>query len=132
MSYMVSDIQCRARLQVATPLRRIHPVTTRKQYEPPRLSGKENVILSLLSDHDELYGLDMVSKSKELKRGTIYVTLDRLEERGLVSSREEETPPGARGPARRMYRITGLGQSVLNAYQAYLSACRGFVPGAAF
>ena len=52
------------------------------------LSAKESLILELLTEHDELYGLQLVASSKrKLKRGTVYVTLGRMEEKGYITSR---------------------------------------------
>lgn len=64
-----------------------------------------------------MYGLEMVRESKRLKRGTIYVTLERMADRGLVSSRQvfEETQSGL---PRRLYAITGLGRVALAAHEA--------------
>lgn len=81
-------------------------------------SPKEAEILALLLDNGEMYGLQMVQFSNgALKRGTIYVVLDRLEDQKLVSSRSE-VQPGAAGLARRFYKITGHGQRALTAYRA--------------
>jgi DNA-binding PadR family transcriptional regulator len=92
----------------------------------PSLSKIESVILDLLVSHDELYGLEMIAKSHNtLKRGTIYVTLDRLEDKGFVSSKEVKPPAGAQGPSRRAYRITGLGNRVLEARNAFAAIWRG-------
>lgn len=77
----------------------------------PFLSEKEALIVQLLLDKGgETYGLALVDASNgELKRGTVYVTLDRMEDKGLVESRKEPNAPGD-GPAKRLYRVTGLGQ----------------------
>jgi DNA-binding PadR family transcriptional regulator len=77
----------------------------------PRLSGKERVILTLLISNGEMYGLAMVHQSEALKRGTVYVTLSRMEDKGFVKSRDVVGPDP--GPARRMYTVTGLGKRVL-------------------
>jgi hypothetical protein len=48
----------------------------------PRLSAKESLILDLLAHRGELYGLQLVAASRgRLKRGTVYVTLGRMEPR---------------------------------------------------
>lgn len=78
----------------------------------PRLSSKERIILELLISHGEMYGLEMVNETKALKRGTVYVTLSRMADKGFVESREVEGPEP--GPTRRVYRPTGLGQRVLS------------------
>src|SRR5687768_6958207 len=82
----------------------------------PRLSNVETLILELLSEHREMYGLAMVEASKEkLKRGTVYVTLNRMDEKGFVTVREVEGQ--GRGPARCVYSMTGHGARVLAAWQ---------------
>ena len=84
-----------------------------------RLSTKEALILSLLMQQGgEMYGLEMVQKSDGgLARGTVYVTLDRMADRGLVESRQEEKPSHVPGIPRRLYRPTGLGQRVYRAWE---------------
>jgi DNA-binding PadR family transcriptional regulator len=87
----------------------------------PRLSAKETIVLNLLTHGEELYGLQLVSQSKgRLKRGTIYVTLGRLEDKGYVTSRTEDAPDGAGGLPRRMYRATPYGLRVLKAWTTLL------------
>ena len=88
--------------------------------EFPWLSQKEALILEMLvgSAH-ELYGLQMVDGSQgKLKRGTIYVALQRMEEKGLIESRTEARPDGENGIPRRLYKITGHGQRVLAAMKS--------------
>lgn len=87
--------------------------------ERVRLTPKEHEILKLLIGHSaEMYGLEMVARSAgRLSRGSIYVLLDRLEERGLVSSRLEERSPRTSGIARRLYRPTGHGRRVLQLWE---------------
>ena len=86
----------------------------------PRLSSSEAEILRLLTSHGELYGLELVSMSNSLKRGTVYVTLGRMADKGYVTSH----PVGERGegPQRRVYAVTGLGMRALRAWQAAKSA----------
>ena len=48
-----------------------------------------------------------------LKRGTVYVTLGRMQEKGYLESRQEPLPEGAIGLPRRLYRPTGLAMRVL-------------------
>jgi DNA-binding PadR family transcriptional regulator len=85
----------------------------------PRLSRVERVVLLLLEEHGELFGLQMVDRSAgRLKRGTVYVTLGRMQEKGLLESRQEPLPPGAIGLPRRLYRPTALGVRVVAAWQA--------------
>lgn len=53
----------------------------------------------------------------ELSRGTIYVTLDRLERKGLVSSWFEDPTPEPGGKAKRCYRIEREGLAALRSAQ---------------
>jgi PadR family transcriptional regulator PadR len=85
----------------------------------PRLSAKESLILDLLARGEELYGLQLVVASKgRLKRGTVYVTLGRMEDKGYVTSRAEDAPDGAGGLPRRVYEITPQGARVMKAWSA--------------
>jgi DNA-binding PadR family transcriptional regulator len=75
------------------------------------------LILELLIDDSELYGLQLVARSKgKLKRGTVYVTLGRMEDKGFISSRLEAAPDGEGGLPRRIYQPTALGRRALRAY----------------
>jgi DNA-binding PadR family transcriptional regulator len=83
----------------------------------PSLSDKETIVLELLTRAREMYGLELVSASDgSLKRGTVYVTLGRMEEKGYITSRHEEAPPGAGGLPRRIYAPTPLGRDILRAW----------------
>ena len=68
----------------------------------------------MLVREKELYGLELVAGSRRrLKRGTVYVTLGRMEDKGYVTSRLEAPPANAGGLPRRLYRITPMGRRVL-------------------
>lgn len=82
----------------------------------PRLSPIQFHILELLIAKDELYGLEMVKASDRLKRGTVYVTLSRMEAKGFVESWLDRQPDQS-GMPRRRYRVTGHGARVLSALQ---------------
>ncbi len=85
----------------------------------PKFSATERLIIELLAAHEELFGLQMVELSGgRLKRGTVYVTLGRMHEKGYLESRQEPLPEGAIGLPRRLYRPTGLAMRVLAAWQA--------------
>jgi PadR family transcriptional regulator len=90
----------------------------------PRLSRTERVILDLLRDEDT-FGLALVERSKgALKRGTVYVTLARMQEKGYVESRTEPGVAGAIGLPRRLYRPTAHGLRVLDAWSVAARAFR--------
>jgi DNA-binding PadR family transcriptional regulator len=72
-----------------------------------RLARSEHLILNLLVADGLCYGLQLVDASRgRLKRGGIYVTLGRMEEKGLVASAAGEG-------GRRLYRPTALGQRAI-------------------
>jgi DNA-binding PadR family transcriptional regulator len=79
-------------------------------------SGKELEVLRLLqSAGTGMYGLEIVEKSGgAIGRASIYKYLWRLEEKGYVTKR---VPASADHPGmpRPIYRINGLGQTVLAA-----------------
>ncbi len=83
----------------------------------PTLPGKERLILELLFSQGPMFGLQLVESSRgRLKRGTVYVTLGRMEQKGYVESEQEPRPSGAIGLPRRIYRPTGLGERALRAW----------------
>ena len=83
----------------------------------PMLSSKEALILELLIERSELYGLQLVALSKRrLKRGTVYVTLGRMEEKGYIRSWLEPAPANVGGLPRRVYESTSLGERVLTVW----------------
>jgi DNA-binding PadR family transcriptional regulator len=89
----------------------------------PTLSNKERVILGLLVAAGPKYGLQLVDDSHgSLKRGTVYVTLGRMEEKGLVESRHEADARSEDGPQRRMYHVTAHGRRVLDAWTLVIRA----------
>jgi PadR family transcriptional regulator, regulatory protein PadR len=78
----------------------------------------ELLVLRLLIPEGESYGHALVKKSDgALKRGTVYVTLGRMEAKGFLTSREEQVEPGYVGIPRRLYVVTGLGQRALQAVE---------------
>jgi PadR family transcriptional regulator, regulatory protein PadR len=84
---------------------------------PSSLSEKEAIVLQLLNDGSEMFGLQMVEASRgALKRGTVYVTLGRMEAKGLVTSRVEERHPSAIGLPRRLYQSTAEGARLLHVF----------------
>jgi DNA-binding PadR family transcriptional regulator len=102
----------------------IRPTTIQKRNQEMKLSKNEAAVLSLLIDEGEMYGLEMVKKSGgQLKLGTIYVTLSRMEERGFATSRREQEPTLV--VPRRLYTITGTGARVYRAWtdaEAYFNS----------
>ena len=80
----------------------------------------EQIILTaLLTLRDNAYGVTIREKAEQLAHpksvsiGAVYVTLDRLEEKGLVSSWLSEPTPERGGRAKRCYRLEPAGQRAL-------------------
>jgi len=78
-----------------------------------RLANSERVILQLLVGKGPCYGLELVGAARgALKRGGVYVTLGRMEDKGLVTSAAGES-------GRRLYRPTALGARALTAAMVF-------------
>jgi DNA-binding PadR family transcriptional regulator len=91
-----------------------------KNIEVPTMSGKEAIVMELLlrNPASEMYGLELVKESgKKLKRGTVYVTLSRMEDKHFIESRLEKKRDDASGMPRRLYKATGYGQKVYAAWE---------------
>lgn len=77
------------------------------------------VLTAILSLRDDAYGVSIHAKAEELARpksvslGAIYVTLDRLEDKGLVTSRLSDPTPERGGRAKRCYQLEALGERAL-------------------
>ncbi len=78
------------------------------------------VLLAVLGLDDEAYGRAVlhdvqraVQGGRSVSAGAVYSTLDRLEVKGLLSSRLEEGTPSRGGRVRRFYRLTSPGASAL-------------------
>jgi len=64
-----------------------------------------------------MYGLELVNDSGgDLKRGTVYVTLGRMADKGYVESRTVPQDDGS-GMPKRLFQATGYGARVLNAWE---------------
>jgi DNA-binding PadR family transcriptional regulator len=87
----------------------------------PSLSDKEFLIMEMLVNGEEMFGLEMVGESAgELKKGTIYVTLGRMEDKQLVESHEEDRVENETGIARRLYSPSDYGERVFRAQEIAL------------
>lgn len=81
----------------------------------PFATEAEIKVLTILAENVGLYGLEIVRESRgAVKRGGIYVILNRLEERGLVWSRVRKAANP--GPPRPRYGITEAGERMLKAW----------------
>lgn len=88
------------------------------------LSANEFDILLVLRGK-ELYGLEILEiintcdRPVELKYGSLYPTLDRLEKRDFIEYRwGDETELGS-GARRKYYKVLPQGMAVLRAWESY-------------
>ncbi|HEV2324307.1 MAG TPA: PadR family transcriptional regulator [Terracidiphilus sp.] len=77
------------------------------------------VITSILALRENAYGVTIHSKVQELVHpktvslGAVYVTLDRLEDKGFIASWMSEPAPERGGRAKRCYKLEALGERAL-------------------
>ena len=79
---------------------------------------EEMVLLAALRLEDGAYGASILREldreaGRDVPRGSVYVTLDRLEAKGMVESRAGEATSGRGGRPRRLIRVTEAGVEVL-------------------
>jgi PadR family transcriptional regulator PadR len=72
------------------------------------------VMLSLMRLGDNAYGVPISREieqqcGREVALGSVYATLERLEDKGLVASELGESTPERGGRAKRYFRITARG-----------------------
>ena len=87
---------------------------------PDTLGPFEQLVLTaILTQREDAYGVTIHARVQELARprevslGAVYVTLDRLEDKGLVSSWLSDPTPERGGRAKRCYRLEALGERAL-------------------
>jgi len=88
--------------------------------KPDALGTFEQVVLTaILALKEDAYGVTIHAKVVELSRpktvslGAVYVTLDRLEDKGLIASWLSDPVAERGGRAKRCYRLEGLGERAL-------------------
>ena len=80
---------------------------------------EQAVLLALVRLRDEAYGRRVLSEvcerlQRDVAAGALYTTLDRLEQRGLISSHLEAGDAVRAGRPRRYYAIEHAGVRALN------------------
>jgi PadR family transcriptional regulator, regulatory protein PadR len=77
------------------------------------------VLAAILSLREDAYGVTIhnkaadLAKPKKISLGAIYVTLDRLEDKGFISSWLSDPTSERGGRAKRCYRVEALGERAL-------------------
>ncbi len=104
-----------------------------KKFQKDLNGGLVGLVLLAVLDKssDDLYGYEIAKRLASanegvaiFKEGTIYPVLRALSAANLLTSR---IVPSYAGPARRYYRITDQGRTVLAEWTAIWSGTRGFV-----
>ena len=80
---------------------------------------EELVLLALLHQGDEAYAVsirrELTERSgSDVAMGAVYATLDRLEKKGFVETRDDAAHESRRGRPRRYYRILEAGTAALH------------------
>jgi DNA-binding PadR family transcriptional regulator len=91
------------------------------------------VILAVMRLGEGAYGMTVrreieANSGRHVSLGGIYSTLDRLEEKGLVSSAMGETTPERRGRAKRFFKVQAGGVRALQDALAALDRMRMGIP----
>jgi PadR family transcriptional regulator len=98
------------------------------------LGGFELLVLSaLIRLGDEAYGVpiaDAISETsgRDAALGSVYVTLDRLSRKGLVTSRVGEPTAERGGRAKTYFRVTAKGRRELQHTKQTLNALWNGIP----
>jgi PadR family transcriptional regulator PadR len=84
---------------------------------------EELVLLAILSQGDNAYGVTIrqaleAATDRSITIGSLYTTLSRLEDKGLVKSWVGEPTAERGGRAKRHYKVKGSAQSLLKEVQA--------------
>jgi DNA-binding PadR family transcriptional regulator len=84
------------------------------------------VMLAVLRLQHDAYGMEVrreieARAGRDASIGAVYATLDRLETKGLVRSREA-APEGDKGRPRRLYLITAAGGRALERTQTAITS----------
>jgi len=106
----------------------------------PSLGEFEQIaLLAILRVGEDAYGVTIRAEIKDKtgrdpSQGALYTTLDRLEEKRLVTSRLGDPTPQRGGRPKRYFKVTGAGvEAVARAQRSYRSLMEGLeLPGIAY
>jgi len=89
------------------------------------------LMLALLRLGEDAYGVTIAQEleeqtGREVVVASVYATLERLQDRGLVTSRLGDATPERGGRAKRFFRITGSGiREVRDARRSLMNLWKG-------
>ncbi len=95
------------------------------------------VLLAILRRVRDSYGVTIRNEiesetGQKISFGVLYTILLRLQQEGLLSSRDGESTPERGGRAKRYFSLTGKGQRVLHQTLQGIDRLRGVVHGELF
>lgn len=96
---------------------------------PELTTAEQQTLLAIMIQHPNAYGVsirDEIRKrvDREYSFGSIYAVLERLEDRGMISSREGEATAARGGRKKQYFTITAPGQLALQASLRAVDAMR--------
>ena len=89
------------------------------------------LLLAVLRVGEDAYGVPIARELEETARrsvtlAAVYLALERLRQRGLVSSRKGEPTPQRGGRAKKLFRVTPAGlRAVRRSQRAFVSLWKG-------
>ena len=86
---------------------------------------EQMVLLAVLQTHDDAYGVTVHEElqkhtERTVARGAVYMTPDRLEKKGLLTSTLSEPTAERGGRAKRCYQVTRAAVAALKASRSTL------------
>jgi PadR family transcriptional regulator, regulatory protein PadR len=95
---------------------------------------EQMVLLAVLRLDEDAYGVMIVDElakrtGRRISRPSVYLTLGRLEEKGLLRSKMGDPTPERGGRAKRFYVVSATAMVLLReSRRAYLNLCSGLEP----
>ena len=95
---------------------------------------EQMVLLAVLRLDEEAYGVEIIQElaaktGRSISRPSVYLTLGRLERKGLLRSRLGDPTPQRGGRAKRYYFVTATALAMLrDSRRAYLNLWSGLEP----
>ncbi|QDU73787.1 Transcriptional regulator YqjI [Bremerella volcania] len=107
-----------------------------------RLRGHLEAMILAILDREPAHGFDVVKKLEargegalQMREGTIYPVLYRMEAAGLIKAQWDESEEGRKGPQRKVYTLTRKGQRQLakgrEQWQHFVQVVGGIIGGTA-
>jgi DNA-binding PadR family transcriptional regulator len=91
------------------------------------------VLMAVAASPEEADGVTIrqavaAGRGRDVSSGAVHTTLERLEHRGLVTSRRGDTSPARGGRPRRYYGLTALGTTAIDVNYGALQTLARRVP----